>query len=755
MLRLLKKSWWVILLAAGTQTAPAFTLLGNREPYMVGQLGYIGDYSEQPKNLSEGFRWTIPKLYYTYDASFWDYFGSNGVASVDEGIDILNQLPPVSSITNLDVYPLDSMRANYTAQAMRLFDLKSATLEMLVERLGLADPERFTWTLRHRALPPGASCPAFVYSVIKRNFDPDTLAPSSFVNGNLYTYTILEDCPVRDVAEAVEFLVDPFGTYLSAVASAKIMFGMQVYWGYYYNGLTRDDVGGLRYLLRPSNMYASAAGPNTYTFSTNRTTSQLLVTSNLTTFSWQALTNDAPGLQALYPNLVILNTTNVWTNIYVTNLTAYYTNYPWDPVGSFPRLKLATNTQLTVETRFQHTFGNLFTVSNTAPNTWIPVPLATVHDQISRQFYTVEVSYVTNQPYAPIGTVVTNTPKPKTFGTNAIGGEYFILPTNSCSVSILFLQATLTNRYTNIVISATNDVAGGAGGGGGTNLFTNNVFYTESHITYSTNHAFIINPVQCDTNSVAVRQGIDKVSFLRRDYDSLLNRFFYPITNTYFLKAVTNYTLITQTVQRIVTQPDILFDAADIATGPTTWPIINPTVSRQFPNFVTASGTGGTNLYGPGTIEPTVNFTFNKVGPLYYNFGPFFVDERTAELDFIWASFDGTTNPPVVYPIGTSIDNLTNQVFMYIANSALPNARVNIAYSVQLMPGGSGGTAPYSWSLSPRSPALPLGIELTAAGVIRTTNPTALQPNIYDFVVRMQDANSRYVDRAFTLTILP
>ena len=748
MLRLLKKTWWIILLAAGTQSAPGFALLGNREPYHISALGYSGDFSDQPKNLDQGFRWTIPKLYYTYDASFLNYFGTNGVASVDAGIQIINDLPNVSSITNLDDYPLYSMRANFTAQALRLFDIKSAALEMMVERLGLADPQAFTWTLRQRALPPGASCPFFQYGVIQRNFDPDSLSPSSYVNGSQFTYIIDEFCPTPDQAIATEQRVDPNALYRSAVASGKIIFGNETYWGYYYTGLTRDDVGGLRHLYHPDNRYVSATGPNTYTFATNYSTSQLLVTSNMNLLAWQALTNNAAGLQALYPDLVILRTTNTFTNIFLTNYTAYFTNLPWDPVGSNPRIAFQTNVELVVLPTWTHTFGNLYTMSNSAGR-FEAVPVYSIESFTNKQFVTLQTTTVTNDPWMPFGIVKTNT-RTRTYLTNMVAGEFFILPTNACSVNVLGLQATIANRWTNVLISLTNAVADTNNAG-----FTNLLLYTEEMVGWWTNRAYVINPVTCDTNSVATLQGIDKVSFLRRDFDSLLNRFFYPITNIYFLNAVTNWSLERRTVQRFVTVPDILFDADDLASGPTSWPLVSFTVGREVPHFVTASDGAGTNLYGPGTIEPTVSFTFNKVGTLYYNDGPFFIDERTAVKDYTWASFDGTTNPPIIYPTNFTLAGLTNQVFMYIANHTVPNARAGQAYSVQLMAGGSGGRAPYTWNTSPNSPALPLGFELTTNGLLHVTVPEIMQPNIYDFTVRMQDATSRYVDRAFTLTILP
>ena len=47
-------------------------------------------------------------------------------------------------------------------------------------------------------------------------------------------------------------------------------------------------------------------------------------------------------------------------------------------------------------------------------------------------------------------------------------------------------------------------------------------------------------PVDCVVTNVTLRQGMDKFTFLRANYDSLMGRFFQPITNRYYLIGVTN-----------------------------------------------------------------------------------------------------------------------------------------------------------------------------------------------------------------------
>ncbi len=750
MLRLLKKSWWAILLAVGVQSASGFTLLGLREPYQVLSLSYIGDFSDQPKNFDQGFRWTIPTAYYTFDATFMSYFGSNGVWSVEQGIGILNALTNVSSYSpGLDEFPTESIRVNWTAQALGLFDLKSTTLEVLLEELGLGDPERFAWTLRSRYLPGGAQCPNYLYAVIQRNFDPITIAPSPYVNGNLFSYVIVDGCPTVDQGDALEFPVDPTAVVASAVASGKFMFADSFYWGYYYTGLTRDDVGGLRWLYRTNNLITSQAGGTTITFTTNNTAPQLLFTSNLTLFAAQALTNAAGPLQTLYPDLVILSTSNTFANVWTTNQIPYFTNYPMDPVGTAPHVAFSYTRTLTIQPLYFHTFGNLYTVTNVAGG-YQAVPVGSLPAQNGKRIVTLATTTTTNAPYSPIvsgtnGTIsiLTNTTF-KTYATNGVVGEYFIVPTNACAVNILGLQASFTNQTTNILFNATNNITNPDPN----NPISTNVFFFEQYmVNYSTNHAFVVAPVNCDSNSVALRQGIEKVTFVRRDYDSLLNRFFYPITNIYTLYAYTNNQIIPQRVQRIVTAPDILFDADDITTVGA--PLIHTTVSRQVPNFTVATNAVVAGaLLGPGTIEPSATFTFNKVGPLYINLGP--GSEVDKQLTYIWGSYDGTTNAPRVYPIGTSVYDLENMVLINITNPSLAAGTVGAPYSQQM--NGLGGTPPYTWSLRSDSPGLPVGLTLSSSGAL-TGTPT--QAGVYDFVVRLTDAGARYVDRPYTLTINP
>jgi hypothetical protein len=774
MLRLLKNLVWLVLLAAGVESSFAFSLLGIREPYQVAALNYGGDFSDQPHNLGEEYRWNVPFLYYTFDESFLDYFGSNGVAAVDGAMKILNDTLSTNTSAwsaDLSEFPLEGSQINFTAQALHLFDLKSATLEMMVEHLGLLDPERFTWTLRNRI--SAGPCPLFLYTVIKRNFDPVSLLPSSYVNGNLFTYSIIEGCPAVQVADAVEILVDPDGLNSTAIASPKITVNNTAFYGYYHVGLTRDDVGGLRYLFNTNIVHNESAGVGTTTFITNNF-SQLLATTNFSLFAEQALTNDAPTLLALYPNLVIISSSNFFARVTNVVITPRLINSPYAPFGTPPQIGFTSNSVVSVQTFFHHTFANLFTV-RPVNGSWVTVPITDV--------FVTNAVVVTAQnvlvspfaaPFSPLGSFLLHTNiSSRNFVTNTFSGEYFILPTNACDLQILSPPIlTYTNSYTNLLGSATNILTVG----GGTNVTTTGTniveSFTQNLITYSTNHIFVVYPIACQPTNVVLRQGMDGIKFVRRDFDSLLGRFWSPITNTYSVRAMTNNVFFSQTIQRVITAPDFIFSAGDLVSGPTAAPLIIPTVARPVPVFGTNGFTplvGGV-LFGPGTFEPVQGqtFIFSKIGPLYANFGPFFIDETTADLDYVWASYDGSTNAPIIYPNSLSLSSIENQLMIQIFPKSLPDGAAGVPYSFTYTNtasgvvylnafSGAGGQPPYSFSLAPGSAGLPPGFNaLQTDGTFLGGSPgTPTAGGRYDFTLRLTDAGGRFVDRPFTIFISP
>jgi hypothetical protein len=730
--------WMVWLsLAAVAPSVSAFSLVGPLESWQTAPLGYekqsyvtfpdnfweisTTDFAWYPHNLGEEYRWNNPVLYYSFDQTFLDYFGSNGVAAVDAAMAVFNSLSNVDSYSSdLHEFPLEESRVNYTASALHLFDLKSAVMELLIERLGLIDPERWTWCLRARVLPPSLSCPNFDFEVIQRNFDPLTWEPTKYVNGAMFTYEIQVTC-TPDFDDAVEFLVDPEQPRYSALATPKLSLPDATFYGWFHTGLTRDDIGGLRYLYATNNMNIEGAGTNTVTFVTATNNLQLLVTSNLTVLATQSFTNDDATLLGLYPDLAIVpgSTVPSFTNVVTANWSMYYVNNPWGP----PTLVTVTNYTTNVMVVYTRAFANVVT------NSFSTVGFVTVID--TNLYF---------PPYGPIGFPQTNTTT-KTLLTNIVSGDFYILPPTNCGVQILSNVLTTAIGFTNILI-VTNVPT--------TNVASGTYLLSRTYINWFTNHSLAYYPVECVSNSIALRQGIRKITFIRENFDSRLGQFYSPVTNNYILTAVTNNMLFPQTVQRVVTQPDILFSAADLAGG---FPAIT-TVLRSAPAFDLTGELP--NLAGPGNLRGPVSFQFNKVGPTYLNgIYPMFVDESGALLDFVWASYDATTNDPVIYPSGASIANLENQVLIQISPPYLPNGTNGMPYRAQLQTSAAtpNWQAPFQWSLAPASPALPPGLSVSAAGLISGTPVyKALVPQ-YNFVIQATDAVGRIAQQSYIINV--
>lgn len=757
MTRFLKNLCWLALLGLCAQSAWAFVPggpIGNGpDAYQTPTIGYgIAGDLDAPKNIGEEYRRNTPVMYYAFDQTFWEFFGPEGVQAVDQAYAILNNLTNVSQYSSgLTEFPLNSQRINYAAAALSLTDVKSVVLGAMMEQLGLSEPARWVWALRARV--PGSQCPfTTTYWIIKRNLDivpsaPDQYQFSSYVNGTLYSYWIYEICSGPfPIADAVEFPVDPLATPYTAVADYISLWyeGLNLDGGY-FQGLTRDDVAALRYLLQTNNYNIESTGPGTFQFVTNYTTQQLLTTLSLAQLQADGMTNDDLALAALYPGLQFSAPATLdFTNVGVPNIVGYFTNSPYAPAGSpvFTPV-LATNGWTTNIVQFYvHHYANIVTNSYSPKSIQLLIVSSTVFN-----------------PLSPAGSPGTTNTQVYPLLSQVPTGEFYIIPTNACDIRIVRNQLTtvtaVTNPVSSITFGFTNLTITNSGGTTTTSVVAQT---TQSIVTYVTNHTFVINPVTCPTDTIDRRQGIEKLTFVRRDYDSLLNQAWAPVTNDYTMVALTNSTLVTQRIRRVITQPDFLFTAADLLAGG---------FARNL-NFNQASNLV-TGLAGPGTIEPPTFFTFNKDVPIYGNAwffvatNSFFLTEAQQIPVMLWGSFDGTTNAPVVYPNGTSVTELENMLLMAVTTTALPDATVGASYTTQLA--GTGGQTPYTWSIPSNPPGnlpqggLPAGLTLGSDGTISGTPapgsggtfPTAAVT--YDFTVQMTDTYGRSVDAAVSITV--
>ena len=513
----LKQIFLGALIVGSMHQVGAFSLLGPLDTWQTTAQGFglTGDMGG-PMGLGEEYRWNSKVIVYAYSPAFLRFFGKVGSDAVDAKFKILNSIPAASAMsTNLAEFPLDTRRINFTAQALGLQDLGSWSLSMVLESLGLANPERYIYNIyaMDTAAPPAW------FTTIRRNFDPITLQPSSYVNGTLYTYRLVQTA--ANQWEALEFPVDPESpTVTSVVGLASTLTlgsmdakGLSVVTntGFYYDGITRDDAGALRYLLNPQNLNVE--------------------------------------------------------------------NLPAD---------------------------------------------------------------------AMTGAVAVNTGPS---GQASSGSSPWTVPPAAGAAT------------------AAAPAAGGAAAGGAAAA-----------------------PAAGTVTLLAqgVRKGVDKIKFVRGDYESLLGQGFTNLV-TYTESVFINGALQTQTVQRLLTTPDILFDVDDLGVDATGLPVMVARTAITFQNnSALSNGDAPGVAAGPGTIAGQVVLTFNRLGPGLFN--PSAGDETGATPLRLWGSFDGSTNAPTIYPDAIS----TQQIEKLILKSGSP-WRVPDAAAVPAAAGGgaaAGAAAP-------------------------------------------------------------
>ena len=248
----------------GMIDARAFSLLGPYEDWMTPTNGFqLAGGVGGPMILGAEYRWNVPVLTYSFDQSFLDFFGSNGVAAVESAIQILNNLPPASQLDPA-TYPLDTSVMNYQAMAEDLIDLKSEALFLLLQQLGLAQPQRFMFCV-HDFSVTAENTNA---TIVLRNFDPFSLAVTNVRNGTLYTSNLtwqISNGTQVDNVIITAVPVNPLVPAETAVADG----GVGASPGSFYTGLTEDDVGGLRYLLQTNNYNFETLLPDVHGAGTN------------------------------------------------------------------------------------------------------------------------------------------------------------------------------------------------------------------------------------------------------------------------------------------------------------------------------------------------------------------------------------------------------------------------------------------------------------------------------------------------------
>ncbi|SVD53143.1 uncharacterized protein METZ01_LOCUS405997, partial [marine metagenome] len=278
--------------------AQAFVMIGPMATNRLTALGIDLNYWDDlggPKERKNFYRWNMPSLTYSFDATFINYFGLEGRFAINEAMEVINDFfsnEDYDGVSSLDLAEhgflgnYNTTWINTTAQNQGILDIKSLTVGLLVNQLGLGNPHRYAFSI-HDATTNQAST-IINFRVRLRNFDPITENPTDMINNVKYSYRLVHDgtnspgvgnAPfiMPTFADMEEFTTDTSGNAWTAVASiADAFYGNSlVYWtdkptlydfGVYYNGLnamggkyeprhtmTYDDAGGLRYLYRTNN----------------------------------------------------------------------------------------------------------------------------------------------------------------------------------------------------------------------------------------------------------------------------------------------------------------------------------------------------------------------------------------------------------------------------------------------------------------------------------------------------------------------
>jgi len=289
----------VILAAAliwgGISENQAFVLVGPVSPGESAQFNYTDDLGG-PKSINRGtkrfFRWNMPYFTYSFDASFVNYFGVEGMDAIGEAFDVVNDFfvnEDYQGVSQLDLARhgfssnYNTTWVNTTGQNAQIIDMKSLMLGMLVNQIGLGNSHRWAFSITgNRTNATGNS---LIFDTRLRNYDPITWSESDVINNVKYSYRLVTDAtnisvgsiPAFTVADMEEFTTDTSGNAWSAVAAIPDAFygNTALYWtdtpslfsfGVYYDGmnamggqykprhaLTYDDAGGLKYLYATNN----------------------------------------------------------------------------------------------------------------------------------------------------------------------------------------------------------------------------------------------------------------------------------------------------------------------------------------------------------------------------------------------------------------------------------------------------------------------------------------------------------------------
>jgi hypothetical protein len=128
------------------------------------------------------------------------------------------------------------------------------------------------------------------------------------------------------------------------------------------------------------------------------------------------------------------------------------------------------------------------------------------------------------------------------------------------------------------------------------------------------------------------------------------------VTNilSYTITYITNGAIKNTVLYRTNTVPDIIISATNLLT--LTGTMITDTPYQRTHNYIASP-----QADYPQVISPVMTLVINDVGPLSINESPGFMTGSSLYIKpfFQYGSFDGSTNPPIVFPQGTSLSAVT------------------------------------------------------------------------------------------------
>lgn len=205
------------------------------------------------------------------------------------------------------------------------------------------------------------------------------------------------------------------------------------------------------------------------------------------------------------------------------------------------------------------------------------------------------------------------------------------------------------------------DVVGGTQTSVGSGDSTSSPWSLVTSITNSTGTSFLTNGIPIVRT--ALRPGVGKYKFVRLNFDSLIGATLNPYAVNWQDRYVTNKVMKTQTVSRLVVQPDLLFSSGDYGVAtPSGAPIVGVHTDTTAWVNESANNTDGAlgEHNGPGTTAGLHQLGYSNFIRYYLNFAPFGtgVGQVDATEGITWGYYDGTTNAPIVFPLGSSLKEI-------------------------------------------------------------------------------------------------